>query len=485
MRRKLFLTIAIFVSCLSDNQSTVFAVHNSDAFFNRLDTFCKNAPSLITIYPAPMISFNELHTTLKEFIEVMSGELHQEYKWFNHSGVPSSSWFSLDNYSPHSHAHFKPFVEKKIISSNSSVAFWGDLHGGIHALHDSLKTLIKRNKLDENLIIKDPNFYMVFLGDYVDRGFYGVEVLYTLLQLKIRNPKQVVLVRGNHEDYYVNEDQHLKKLKKNERELQAEFVSKLEAKFTRELLAKYSTVNEQLRAKVYAAYDYMPMTLYLGVPQENHTNYIHCCHGGLEFGYNPKTLLESSSAVLYEKIHMLHRHDSLKTLPQMIRDAVEKKVPAHIRKNFKPSAPMWPHTIGLMWADFLLDDGIVGYLPFRGTAYGRQFTEELLQQSSGERHTVRKIIRAHQHHGEMLRQLIERKGIVPLWDDLVYTLFSTPEVPYYKFHFVSFAILHFSKEYRKWRLEHCWSPYQAPMQSKNLFQRARELFSFGKSKMNT
>ena len=43
--------------------------------------------------------------------------------------------------------------------------------------------------------------YMVFLGDYVDRGFYGTEVLYTIMMLKIANPEKVILLRGNHEDH--------------------------------------------------------------------------------------------------------------------------------------------------------------------------------------------------------------------------------------------------------------------------------------------
>ncbi|KAL0237899.1 hypothetical protein GEMRC1_012373 [Eukaryota sp. GEM-RC1] len=75
-----------------------------------------------------------------------------------------------------------------VLPRDSKAVIIGDLHG---QLFDALYILTNFKP--------SSNQYLVFLGDYVDRGSYSVEIMIAVLLLKLACPNRVVLLRGNHE----------------------------------------------------------------------------------------------------------------------------------------------------------------------------------------------------------------------------------------------------------------------------------------------
>ena len=70
----------------------------------------------------------------------------------------------------------------------------GDLHGDL----ESLIGIMKESNFFQRISQKRRAF-LVFLGDYGDRGEHSTEIYYTILKLKLLFPNQVILLRGNHE----------------------------------------------------------------------------------------------------------------------------------------------------------------------------------------------------------------------------------------------------------------------------------------------
>jgi len=69
-----------------------------------------------------------------------------------------------------------------------------DIHGDLNSL-----IYILENSGFLERILKNKDVFMIFLGDYGDRGPYSSEVYYVILKLKEQFPENVILMRGNHE----------------------------------------------------------------------------------------------------------------------------------------------------------------------------------------------------------------------------------------------------------------------------------------------
>jgi len=357
------------------------------------------------------ITVDQLIETMMKFEKVVIGTFGDENNWLNgnfksffcSSKLQDILWirqskqkyfilnklkFQVENaVSPPSDFFF--YLQKGKVSVGTNLILWGDIHGSIHSLCRSLEPFI-----DSDWKITRSNTILVFLGDFIDRGIFGLETLYVLFTLKIQNPNKVFVLRGDHElpNFCLSRNS---------------FIPELEKKLGIDWIIYY-------KAFAYL-FNLLPVAVYLQVQDgKNRGSFIQLSHGGVDLGFLPTPLLSSVDPISFYFIDKIEPENNLHLLnsPQQSKicfllDRIKQKNMPHL---------MSPMMNGFIWGDFLVDefDEFVTFTFGRGFAFGKEVTRALLKASSpSEEDYIRVIFRGHQHSELFLWELIYRKGLFP------------------------------------------------------------------------
>ena len=409
-----------------------------------------------------MLSYDQFNGQLKKFTSFVVESMNNA-EWFADAKpqLLSSDQFFIEGPEDRS-SLFVPFVQKIIVDAKSKVFVIADIHGDIGAISSILKHARETGYLSEDNKVLLPNVYFVFLGDYVNRGAFGVDVVSLLIDLYLKNKNSVFLLRGNHEYAWSN-----KRFDGRHATVEATLGQTSSVSFLQQISQRFGSYTYP---DLLYWYDCLPMALYLGSTDANgKTSYIKFCHAGLEIGDSQAEFLADLGSV-FKYITVLNRSDALALI---IKSGVIPNIAQQIEKSEKlvvdeecmlyrqsystdaidlsrDSRPCLQR-IGMQWNNFTTEEesevqfalSSVG----RNIYVGRVLAQYLFDRASTQFVQLVGVMRGHQHLDEeipaiglkttMMTRIKKDKGLVKQWDGMVYTLGATASISGYQ----SFAIV--------------------------------------------
>jgi hypothetical protein len=181
------------------------------------------------------------------------------------TNIMKQNWFDNNN-KIYRNQKEQALVRIIVPDKNNKYVIMGDFHGSIATFIRHLLRFRRLGIIDENCVIMD-NYNLIFLGDIVDRGTYGYEIMMILYCLLIKNPNNVFINRGNHEEMETNSDPNNSPL-----------LTQLKTQFGNNI--RHTDINNVM--------EYQSSAILIKNPIDN--KFIYLCHGGL-----PVKLLEDNS----------------------------------------------------------------------------------------------------------------------------------------------------------------------------------------------
>lgn len=275
------------------------------------------------------------------------------------------------------------FIEKFDLdpSENPQIFKRADLHGDLKSLIEDIISLQEEGLLDKNFKCK-PGVHLQFLGDYVDRGEYGTQILEMLLRLKEENPSQVHLIRGNHEypelsSQYCETDPYLTELNTRSREVLERF------------------------------YQTMPLSTYFSVDEGASREYVQNVHGTFEPTMDPAPLLDRGRSGNYIPVPKQRKiSERIQKIAQGNSELAEAA--KRIVKIANRSKHLEPDLTVYNWGDVTDDETELGYLSNREYCLNGKDIRHYLDLSS-EQHKVMMLFRGHEH---FFQHVLDDKGQV-------------------------------------------------------------------------
>ena len=230
------------------------------------------------LFPDPVIKYEVFEEIVERFIKnekILLSSNHDS--WVDHH-VPDSLFDDLHG-----------FVQGLCVDNMTTLVALGDIHGSIHSLLRILKQLSSMGIIDENYTIP-ASCRFILLGDFADRGRYGVEVWYTVLRLKLANPDKVFLMRGNHEMVQVARSYG--------------FIYELKKKYNLEARCLARCIEDVLRD----LFCLLPSAFFVGCGKGD-INFLQFCHGGMGISYNQElhTLFKMDIESLLDDVAYNHK----------------------------------------------------------------------------------------------------------------------------------------------------------------------------------